>query len=121
MSRSKPKLRELQLHYSSGTFLHCQQPLHCQPYCDLGSEAPSPALPAWGSYLRHQQNPLRAMPAPPEHASRVMKLPSVTLLNNWLIVMNSFAIHCDNVNQDELIEPSHCTRAPRGIPPPFRD
>lgn len=104
---------------NSGTFLHCLQPLHCQAY--LGSRALSPALPARGSYPMHQQSPPRAMPAPPGRAWRVMKLPSVTLLNNWLIVMNSFAIHCDNVNQDELIEPSHCTRAPWGIPPPFRD
>lgn len=74
-----------------------------------------------GSHPVHQQSPPRAVPAPPEHAWRVKKLPSVTLLNNWLIVMNSFAIHCDNVNQDELIEPSHCMHTPRGIPPPFRD
>lgn len=25
--------------------------------------------------------------------------------------MNSFGIHCDNVNQDELIESSYCTRS----------
>lgn len=58
---------------------------------------------------------LRAVPSSagvrPASAAPVRRIPSVTLLSNCLMVMNSFGIHCDNVNQDELINSSHCTRS----------
>lgn len=121
---SKPKIGELQLQVCATAVGHlCTASSHCTARLSAtwGAGHRAQLCLHGGSHPVHQQSPPRAVPAPPEHAWRVKKLPSVTLLNNWLIVLNSFAIHCDNVNQDELIEPSHCTHTPRGIPPPFRD
>lgn len=64
-------------------------------------KSPVPALPQRCPHQLHQHCLSALLESPGS--------PSVTLLNNCLIVMNSFAIHCDNVNQGELIESSHCT------------